>query len=251
MIKTIKYNLTENIILTSEILNSYISQFFNEVFSPIIEVNPKHLMIICKVKYGQDSDSGYKTLAPLRRVEFGDKELFSDYLCERLGILIDSYSPQNISEIIFTYIIKDGVVSDSDRLLLEDLTNKELPFHNFNKINLPISMNPSDYGDIRSKTEIDGIIRYIVESNKRSFEIDISLDGLTNKVRILGASKFEWIDIKISDDYFKREIGKSTLYFLDGELILQKAQLNAKPFRAKSVEKDIIKYFRHNGYRNN
>lgn len=248
MIKTIKYNLPENIMLTTEVLNTYISQFWNEVFAPIIGVNTKHLMIICKVKYGE---SGYKTLGPLRRVEFDDQELFIDYLSERLGILIDSYSPQNISEIIFTYIIKDGVVSESDRALLQDLTNKELPFHSFNKIKLPISMNPSDYGSIRSKIQMDGIIRYIVESNNKTFEIDVSLDGVTNNVRIMGASKLEWIDIKISDDSFKREISKSTLYFFDGELILQKTQLKSKPFRTKSLEKDIIKDFRHNRYRNN
>jgi len=53
MIKTIKYNLPENIILTTEVLNTYILQFWNEIFTPIIEGdNPKHLMILCKVKYG-------------------------------------------------------------------------------------------------------------------------------------------------------------------------------------------------------
>jgi hypothetical protein len=230
MIKTTKYILPENVILTSEILNTYISQFWSEVFAPINDGDhPKHLMILCKVKY-YDITESYKTLGPLRRVEFGDQELFCGYLNERLGILYDSYNPStNVSEINFTYVIKDGIISINDRLLLEDLTDKELPFHNFNKISLPISMNPSDYGNIRSKTQMDGFIRYIVSSNIRIFEIDVILD--INKVTILGLSDFKWVDTKISDDSFKREIGKSTLYFLNGEIILQKLQLNAKSFK--------------------
>jgi hypothetical protein len=112
-------------------------------------------------------------------------------------------------------------------------------------------MNPSDYGSIRSETQMDGFIRYIVSSNKRIFEIDISNDKVINNVTILGLSDFKWIDTIVSEDCFKREIGKSTLYFLDGEIILQKLQLNSKPFKVRSIEKDILKYFRHNRYRNN
>jgi hypothetical protein len=210
-------------------------------------------MVLCKVKYSclEGKELGYKTLGPLRKVEFKDQELFSEYLQERLSILIDSYNPNTVSEIIFTYINKEGEVSMEDRLLLEDSSNKELPFHNFNKISLPISMNPSDYGDIRSKTQMDGFIRYIVSSNIRIFEIDVSNDQSINNVTILGLSNLKWIDTIISEDYFKREIGKSTIYFLDGEIVLQKLQLNAKPFKAKSLDKDIIKHFRHNRYRNN
>lgn len=232
MIKTIKYNLAESIILTNEVLNTYISQFWNEIFVPINDENqPKYLMILCKIKLISGNNESYKTLAPLRRVEFSDKDLFYGYLSARLGILIDSYHPQNISEIVFTYIIKDGKISKEDRLLLQDLTDKELPFHNFNKISLPVSMNPSDYGSIRSQTEMDGFTRYIVSSNIRIFEIDIYHKCLINKVTILGLSNFNWVDTKISDDLFKREIGKSTIYFLDREIILQKQQLNAKPFK--------------------
>jgi len=108
MIKYQTYNINK-IILTNEVLNSYIIKFWQDVFSPIIENSKavKHLMIICKVKYSDDKFGGYKTIAPLRRVEFNDQELFTGYLQERLGILIDSYQPLTISEIIFSYIIKE------------------------------------------------------------------------------------------------------------------------------------------------
>nr|YP_010046529.1 DNA polymerase [Thelephora aurantiotincta]QPJ78312.1 DNA polymerase [Thelephora aurantiotincta] len=256
MIKTQKYNLNSNLILTNEVLNSYVLRFWGEVFTPLIEGDqPIHLMILCKVKYGENKNELYKTLGPLRRVEFKDQELFCGYLQERLGILYDSYKPDtNVSEIIFTYVIKNIKISDSDRALLQDLSNKELPFHNFNKISLPVSMNPEDYGNIIADcyVPVDGtsIHRYVITNANRTYQIDISNKGLTNNVTILGLSDFNWIDTKISDDSFKREIGKSTIYFLDGEIILQKLQLNSKKFKKGVTVKTFTNTFRHNRFRN-
>jgi hypothetical protein len=194
-------------------------------------------MVLCKVKYSVASgpteteiESGYKTLGPLRRVEFKDLELFSNYLSDRLGILIDSYNSNTISEIIFTYVIKDGEVSEKDRFLFNDLSDKETTFHEFNKIRLPVSMNPSDYGTIRGDTQTADSIRYFVRKGNRVYEIDVSLDKSINKVTVLGSSALNWIDTKISDNLFKREIGKSTIYFLDGEQVLIKRLIPGQPF---------------------
>jgi len=92
-------------------------------------------------------------------------------------------------------------------------------------------MNPEDYGVIRNKQLHHNYTRYIVSDNKRIYEIDMSLDKLTNKVTILGLSDFNWTDTKLSDDSFKRQIGKTTITFLDSDIILIEKQLNAKSFR--------------------
>ena len=236
MITQKTYKINQQLILTNELLKSYVLKFWNDVFSYINQKDKtKHLMVLCKVKYSESSESrevksGYKTLGPLRRVEFKDLELFNDFLSDRLGILTDSYTSNTLSEIIFTYVIKDGEISPQDRLLLEDLSDKEVTFHEFNKIKLPVSMDPADYGIIRGKTLIDGGTRYFVASRNRIFEIDVSQDKSVNSVCIIGASDLRWIDTKLSDDSFKREIGKATLYFLDGEIILLKRQIPAKSF---------------------
>lgn len=101
------FKINQQLILDNEVLNSHVIQFWKEVFPTIDQNNKqiKHLMVLCKVKYSVASgpteiESGYKTLGPLRRVEFKDLELFSNYLSDRLGILIDSYNSNTISEII-------------------------------------------------------------------------------------------------------------------------------------------------------
>jgi hypothetical protein len=74
-------------------------------------------MVLCKVQYPDtnlDSSNVYKTIAPLRRVEYTDLEMFISYLTNRLGILIDSYNPQSVNKIIFTYIVKKGKITSED-----------------------------------------------------------------------------------------------------------------------------------------
>jgi hypothetical protein len=84
MIKIKSYQLSSNNIITNEILSAYVTRFWNEVFAPLVSNNElKHLMILCKVQYSDNdlnNSSLYKTLGPLRRAEYEDKDLFNDFL---------------------------------------------------------------------------------------------------------------------------------------------------------------------------
>jgi hypothetical protein len=190
----------------------------------------------------------YKTLGHLRKVNFGDKELFIEYLSQRLSILNESYTVVPISNINFSYIIKEGLATDLDRRLLQDIDNKSLAFHSFNNMNLPVSMNPSDYGQIIASQIFDTFTRYIATRGTKTFQIDVYLDKLVNKVTILGAINLEWIDTTSTNNLgnvytFKREIKKSTIYFVDGEVVLRKQMLNAKPYNHLKPESKVINDF--------
>ena len=213
-----------------------------DVFAPLLKSGgAKHVMLLCKVEFN-DSGLGYRTLGELRRVNFEDKDLFIDYLVNRLGLLTESYVSNPISKITFSYIVKEGLAT-GDRRLLQDLSDKSVTTHRFNNLNLPISMNPSDYGNVLLDNYIQtsgvNLHRFIVENGKLSYIIDISSDELINKVRIQGPADLQWTDTKISDDVFKREIGKSIIFFMGGEIVLRKKVLSAKPFRKQSKDKDL------------
>lgn len=159
----------------------------------------------------------------------------------------ESYQVSEVSEIIFSYVIKDGL-AEGNRTLLSDISNKELKWHRFNNMSLPITMNVEDYGTILTKPALyDTFTRYIAQSittgGVRIFQIDVSNDNVENIVTILGGSHLMWRDTKISGGGFIREIQKSTIYFLDGEVILRKQVLPAKPFRRTLLDKKIINYF--------
>ena len=230
MVKFQTYSINQ-LLLTNQLLESYIINFWNDIFLSIKD--NKHLMLMCKVEFSEN-ELGYRTLGELRRVNFDDRELFIEYITARLGLLNESYTTHPISKLTFSYFIKSGLATDNRRLL-KDLTNKSITVHRFNNMNLPISMNPSDYGNILVDNfiQINGksLHRFIADSGIRSYILDISADGLTNNVRIQGATDLSWIDTKISDDLFSREIGKSVIYFMGGEKVLRKKLLNAKPFK--------------------
>lgn len=102
-------------------------------------------------------------------------------------------------------------------------------------------MNPEDYGVIRSTQHFQDFIRYIVRSTNRMFEIDVY--SYKNEVTIMGASDLKWTDTTVSEVCFKREIQKSTIYFMDGEVILRKQVLPAKPFSIVKLDKCISNFF--------
>jgi len=112
---------------------------------------------------------------------------------------------------------------------------------------LPISMNPHDYGKVILSNIIhEGITfeRFIVVNANKTYQIDVIEGGLINRVTILGNIELTWTDTKISGtDIFKREIKKSTIYFMDGEIVLRKQMLPAKPFRRLQPDKSVITNF--------
>ncbi len=237
MIRLQSYSVNNNL-LTNQILGMYINNFWNDIFAPLVESGNKHLMIMVKVEFNE-SEMGYRTLGDLRRVNFNDRELFIEYLSARLGLLNESYFTNPINKISFTYIIKPGLAT-GERRLLQDLTSRSNTTHRFNNMNLPISMNPTDFGNIIVDTYIQlngqSIHRIIIDSGTKTFQFDINADKTVNEVTMLGAIDLTWTDTKINADLFKREIGKSIIYFLGGEKVLIKKQLKAKPIKNQAVE---------------
>jgi len=175
MIKITTYPIANNIALSNEILGNIINNFWNDVFINIKDTS--HLMLMCKVQF-TESEMGYKTLGLLRKVNYTDKELFLEYLSQRLSVVSDSYTTIPIINITSSYIIKEGLATDNRRLL-QDVSDKSLATHRFNNMNLPISMKPSDYGTVIGSTlfELENFTRYFVTDNRKVFQLDVSLDG--------------------------------------------------------------------------
>lgn len=240
MIKLKNYAIS-NLILDKVLISNIISRFWNEEFKKILKnSSDKHLMILIKAQF-TEVEQGYRTLGHLRKVNFEDRELFINYIVERLTILSDSYTSVSINELIVTYIVREGKASDSRVQLQEAPINEGLiSNHRFNNMNLPITMIPSEYGKIIVESIMNGFIRFIVSTTVRTFQIDVSLDKLVNKVTILGASDLSWTDTFIAEGCFKREIGKATIYFMDGVEVLRKQILPAKPIRRLQVERGAI-----------
>ena len=171
----------------------------------------------------------------MRKVNFGDKEIFIQYLLDRLGILTDSYNVQTCSSITFTYIVKEGVADDTRQLLHQ--SEYQVTSHSYNNIKLPMCMDPSEYGVMIGKLDIDNGVQYVVKSDSRIYTIESY--ATHNIVRIEGAGDFTWKDIRIDDNLFKRVIGKNTIYIKYGEVVVRSKQLSAKPFAKVNRDKKL------------
>lgn len=237
MIKLQTYKLPQASTLTKEILTSYIDLFWNDIFKPLHDNNSNiHLMIMCKVNYA-DSSIGHRTIANLRIINFIDKSLFKKYLVCRLGILTDSYKVNILSEIAFTYIVKEGV-SDDNRLLVNEPVY-EVKAHAFNNMVLPLTMDPLKYGRFIAKQEYENMTTYVIDNDSNVFFIEVSNNDTVNNIHIKGATDLKWTDVKLTDNLFKRTIGKNILYIKDGEVVVKSKELNAKPFRQVKLDSKL------------
>ena len=237
-----------NLVLTNELLIVYIHRFWSDIFSKM--KNSNHLMLMCKVQY-MDSDLGYRSLGDLRKVNFEDRDLFLAYLVQRLGLLTEEYATYPVTKITFTYFVKSGVLTGTkasdNRRLLANPEIKSSTVHNFNNLALPITMLPSEYGDVISQSvhivNNNKIERFIVINADRTYQIDTSIDKLINTVKLLGGFDLTWIDTCISEDVIKREIGKSILFFMAGVKILRKKALTGKAFTKLTPDTDLNSKF--------
>ena len=240
MIKNKTYTIN-NQLLNTGLLSSYVEMFWNDIFSPLVfKGADKYLMLMVKISFDSPKfEYAYRSLGYLRCVNHSEKELFADYLNDRMTFLNDAYTSSPLNKIHFSYIEKDGQAPEDSRRLLQDLSDVNLTFHRFNNYELPISMNIHDFDEIIATTAFETFTRYIIiNSGSRTYQIDVTLDGLINRVRILGAANLTWVDTKLANDIgFIREIGKSTKYFLDGVNVLNKQIIPAKGFKRQPKDR--------------
>jgi hypothetical protein len=189
-----------------------------------------HLLLLVKVQF----DNGeVRTLADMRKINFTDLNLYINFLVIRLGILADNYKDTPFSEIIFTYIIKDGLADDDRSLLTEQETH--VFSHSYNNMQIPLTMNPSEYGTILHESHDTDKSKYTISDGNNVFILES--DKVSNNVSIPKPNNLKWTDTKLSDNIFKREIMKDTLYVQNGEVVVKEKQLNAKPFKSVALDK--------------
>ena len=154
MIKNKSYTI-KNQFLNYDMLSSYICMFWDDIFSPLVLKGvDKYLMIMVKVSFDTPKfDYAYRSLGHLRSVNHSEKEQFTDYLSERLTYLNEAYTSNPINKIHFSYIERDGFAPEDSRRLLQDVSDVQLSYHRFNNLELPVSMNPLDYGVLLASTQ--------------------------------------------------------------------------------------------------
>jgi hypothetical protein len=128
------------------------------------------------------------------------------------------YHEQTIKSIVFTYAVRDGKA-----LPKTFITN--IQYHNYQHHNLPITMNPLEYGKLLVKFEDT----YIIQVNDKNVAI-IRHKDTENQVKFYksGELTYQYIDKKVDETTFIRSIGKKEYIFKNNELILFKVEKQSK-----------------------
>src|SRR5882757_5920543 len=104
------------------------------------------------------------------------------------------YNETQIESFIFSYGFKNMIIQNKDTL------NDNVTFQKYKNNNLPISMNPIDYGRLIIKNKIESVINYIIQYK------DLTINY--NQVEFFksGISLIKFKDILINKSKFMRII---------------------------------------------
>jgi hypothetical protein len=150
------------------------------------------------------------------------------------------YNETQMDTIIFSYGFKEGKIKNKENLGFNRSLQK---FKNFN---LPISMNPMDFGRLINQYKIENGIVYILQNEN---EQTITFNKFENHNEIeffksgISLVKFKDIFINSSENKFMRVIDNKSFYFKNGEQILFLSEMKTKFISKTKVSKNITNNF--------
>jgi hypothetical protein len=149
------------------------------------------------------------------------------------------YNETPIEAIIFSYGFKDGKVQNKENLSYTGSV------HNYkNNNNLPISINPMDYGRIVDKYKLEDGIAYILQNEKEQTITFKKFDNY-NQVEFFksGISLVKFLDIFLNKNKFIREIDNKSFTFLFGKEVLFQNKMKTKFIDKTKISKNLINNF--------
>jgi len=211
-----QYKLDHSLILTDQIVERYINLFWKDVMSTLKD--DQYILFLFRVKF---EGNQIATLCDMQKITKDSKDLLISFIINRLIFSNESYKTIPIDSIIFSYGIRDGIVTSS---LIKE--SKDIKYHIYYKNELPIAMLPEDYGIILSK--FDNNYTISVNRGKKSSIIILTVNTINNQtVNNIKYFKdnnllFTWTDtiISLEKKKFIRRIGKSILHYENSELVL-------------------------------
>jgi hypothetical protein len=213
-----EYKLKTSVVITEQILEKYINLFWKEVINEIKD--DQYILIIPRLIL---IDNQYITISKSIKINKDNKEDLLIYLMDRIGLSNEVYKSIPISNIIFSYGIRNGLITPT----IGPAQNKDgaIKYQIYYKNKLPIVTNPEKYGKIIMKYNNLFIISLGKNISVHLFQEKES-DLQINRIEYIknGNLLFQWKDTIISPNKFIRIIGKSTIHYENGEIVLYKIE---------------------------
>jgi hypothetical protein len=140
------------------------------------------------------------------------------------------YNETQIDSFIISYGFKSGSITNKENL------TENISIQNYKNHNLPISMNPLDYGKIIIQTKTELSINYIIQNDK-GLTINFNQFEKYNEIEFFksGISLIKFTDILINKDSFIRKIINKQYYFENRNQVLFTSEIKSK-FISRTVK---------------
>lgn len=233
----IEYKIPTTQILTKPLITEYINKFFTFITKEIND--DQYFVFIFRIILENGS---IKTVTKLQKLNANErsKEQIIEYINDKIGLVQNSYFNEPIQSIIITYGIRKGKL---EQTTLDLKPSENLSHHIYYNNNLPIAIEPSNYGKIIHQSEDSKI--YLIAS-KKNIQLLLEVKEGNYYIKYFKNSQlmYEWKDkINLEENSLIREIGKTTIYWKAGEIIWIKILKSFKTISKKRVSSALNQNF--------
>ncbi len=225
----IKQELKDNI-FNQNILKKFINEFYETEVKIITE--DQHILFIFRIVL---INNDIKTVTKLLKITNDKNNNIISYLMDVINLTNNNYNNSPIKALIISYGIRKGKITPT--ILSKEETQQ---YHIYYNHKLPIALNAEEYGDI-----IDSSGDKTIISLKKNITLIIEKESNKNHIKYFKNGKliYEWTDYLKEDNSLIREIGKTTIFWKDNEIIWTKVLKKSKPITKKKLSSDLNEMF--------
>ena len=208
-----------------------------------LNTDKKHILFLFRVKF---ENNEIVTLNDMQKLNSSSLLHLIQYIKDSLTIANDNYRVIPIQSLIFSYGIREGEINPTIGVI-----KKNIKYQNYYKNKLPIAMIPEDYGLVLNKINNNYTISIDTSRGqglsvraRAIIIINVKREGdkTINHVKYFKDNNllFTWTDTIecFTKKKFIRRIGKSILYYEDGDLTLYTIIKKTRAMLPKKIGKN-------------
>jgi hypothetical protein len=220
-------------IFTKTLFENKFNKFWSQIENKFTEHN--HMFILFKIKY---VNGEIATIGNLQRINNSDKDWYINWIISNMEFKSEYYNETQIDLFIISYGFKDGTIEN------KDILNKNILFQNYKNNNLPISMNPLDFGKVLTINKLGSETLYILQT-KNDLIIKILKSENQNSIEIFKDANLivKFTDLKLSENRFLRKIDNNEFYFENNQQILFSKESKTKFISKTNKNKNLVNNF--------
>jgi DNA polymerase family B len=218
---------------SNDLFESLLNRFWSKIENEF--TNDNHMFILFKIKY----ITGEKlSIGKLQRINREDKTWYIQFMLDFISLKSEYYKETQIEALIFSYGFKNGKAENKYAVPFTG------SYQSYGKSQLPISMNPLDFGKIVDNIKSEYNTIYIIH-NEKGETITFTEFKDRNEIKISksGNTLLTFKDVKTDFGFMRLIDNSNKFYFKNGEQILFTKEIKTDFISKTKISKNIVNNF--------